>query len=731
MKKITKVFAVVAGLAAIFSCDKEIEVSVNPGPAESVDMVEMTIQASGLADEGSKTAISGNNVVWNTTGEYLKVFQDVDSSVVGADSSVGVTADEGATMTFGVSFEAASGTSFKYYAFYPKSALQSGQTLTSETSLESVCINTPASQTPTATSFDPAADLLIAKMVDNGGEQATSLNMQFARVVAVGKMTITNLGSDEDVKKVIFSAKQGSTSVNLAGRTAFDLTTAQRASEYGSYVGEKAIILDYSALTLKANSSMDAFFTCYPFDLVAGDSFTVEVQTENKIFTRKITLAGAQKLSFKAGTASRFSVNMSTAEETTVDLITLSTTGVSGGSYVDWSGKTVTTSAVYAGNSSASSGLIQLRNGYYSGIYTTASGGLISKLEITWGSTYSGNKVYLYGKNVPYNSSTELLDPASKGTKLGEISYGGPNTTGSIDNISGYYEYICILATGGTITLNQLKVYWKTDPNPRIDSPTNFSASATGSTINVSWTDVASGVSKYLVTCPDKKELQVNPGVQSVSFIGMADGTHKVFIRAIPSDLSTYSYSAVQSLDVVVAAEATALLTCDMTLKTANQDVYNTTTTYGSWVIKYGANHNGEWDYYKMGGRSYTIATYNPCEIYSTTAVTAAAAAVEVHLAEGSVTKMGMSVTSWGVEVYNNGDYAEAHRIDTAKGGGVISTAKGTYVFTPSDAYKTANSTTTWPSGCYYKVTWTLVNTSDYDGVICVDKITVYAPPAS
>ena len=572
MKKITKVFAVIASLAAIFSCDKEIEVSVNPAPEQSGDMVEMTIIASGAVDEGNKTAISGNNVVWNSTGEYLKVFQDKGGTVSYADSSEGVTTDEGATMTFGVSFAAASGTSFKYYAFYPKSALQSSQTLNTEASLASVRINTPAAQTPTATSFDPAADLLIAKMVDNGGEQATSLNMQFARVVAVGKMTITNLGSDEDVKKVTFSAKQGSTSVNLAGRTAFNLTTAQHASEYGSYVGEKAIHLDYSALSLKANTSMDAFFVCYPFDLVAGDSFTVEVQTESKTFTREVTLTGAQKLSFKPGTASRFSVNMSTADEVdnAVDLRYACLTGAefnAAGGTSSYGNITVSKPygdkwVTYAQYTSSSIGIRNNASTNDSYVKLPDLVESIKTVVVTFASASTDNTKKITLETTATGKTGDIMSK-----NFGDMDASN-RVTFDLTSLSSTYNTAYVRSNGAQAVISKIEVYAGEDNRAATaPAPATVTAALNGSdsnTIDVSWT-AASGAAGYIVTLtpnegdPVIKNAAAN--ATSISFNALPSSTTFTPSVATVADPYIHKANSASQSGAAIATPAPAITT--------------------------------------------------------------------------------------------------------------------------------------------------------------------------
>jgi len=313
-KNLLFVFGAIAVAVSFVACSKEATVSGESDSTSKVKEVELSINASGVH---TKTYIDGTDVKWASTGEYLYVYElatptEGDVVTTSKKSSQGTTTDSGATMNFVTSLaEKATGyTNFDYYAFYPADSRQGG------TTYANVNIETTGSQTPTASSFDPKADLLIASPITGEGSQAASLDMQFARAVAVGKITISNLPSDEEVTEVRFSAIDDGDAVVLAGRTSFNLGTATPVSSYGNNKEEDLIVLDYSALSLTADSSMDVFFTCYPFDLAAGDSFTVVVKTESYTYSRTVSLTGAQAISFKAGKASRFSVNMSTAAET-------------------------------------------------------------------------------------------------------------------------------------------------------------------------------------------------------------------------------------------------------------------------------------------------------------------------------------------------------------------------------------------------------------------------------
>lgn len=316
MKKISSFILTAGAMIVAASCAKELNVAETA--PENIKEVNITVIASEKpeVEADSKTFIDGTSVKWSDSGEKLKVFEvatpsEGDAVTTQATSAEGVTTDSGATMSFGVTLADKSEgnfASFDYYAIYPSSAFNSGA------SVNTVAINTKAAQTPSATNFDASQDLLIAKKIENGTDQASTLEMQFARVVAIGKMTIKNLETTDPITKITFSAKVGEEAVALAGRTNFNLETAKPVSTYASNAQDHAIILDYEGQNITANTSegMVAYFTCYPFAINATTpgSFKVVVETATESFTKEVSVSSAKGLAFNIGKASVFSVNM-------------------------------------------------------------------------------------------------------------------------------------------------------------------------------------------------------------------------------------------------------------------------------------------------------------------------------------------------------------------------------------------------------------------------------------
>lgn len=291
------------------SCQKEdtstITSDINAGK------VYMKIVASGDAETKTVLQEDGKTVLWDSE-EKLAVLETIDgpegTKTNYEASSNGVSDDGGVVMTFDVAFDVdVTGSSYTYNAIYPNSSYVTSENVNPE----ALKVITPTIQKATATSFDGDADLLIAKPETKDAQQAT-LNLSFKRMVVVGKMTLTNVQTEGYVKSVRFS----STDKVITGKSKLNLTTGE-AVEYGySGTGNR---VDYVEVTYAANdipaNNLTVYFTCLPFEIVAGEKFSVTLTTkDDKIFTREVTIPEGRKLSFALGKNTKFSVDMSEAE---------------------------------------------------------------------------------------------------------------------------------------------------------------------------------------------------------------------------------------------------------------------------------------------------------------------------------------------------------------------------------------------------------------------------------
>lgn len=305
MKNLFKSMMLVAVAAMGFTaCSKDTTADV--APEKEPGMVTMTI----TAEDATRTFLTeGDGVVnfgWNEEGEALRVIEVADATP-STKATDNYTLTEGKAK-FSVKFtENTEASSFTYYAVYPNANYISE----SNRNYEKFKVELPAAQNYVAGSYDPAADLMIAKPI-NATSQPTELNMQFARLAALAKMTLKGMPEDKNITSLTFTA----TGKALAGRAYVNLNTAV-VEEYG-YSGQKE---ESITLTISEDAAINndaVYFTCFPVELVAGDTFEVKAVTADKYtYTKSVTLAEGKSLAFTTGNLSTFTVNMSSAEVTT------------------------------------------------------------------------------------------------------------------------------------------------------------------------------------------------------------------------------------------------------------------------------------------------------------------------------------------------------------------------------------------------------------------------------
>ena len=541
MKTFVKLFGVVAGMAALLaSCNKQ----ENPSGSEG-RTIEMTIVAS--SDE-TKTVLGNDGAVtWSATGEQLAVMEAATVSGTGTTtakktSDNGVTSDEGATMTFNVSLNAKTADSFDYYALYPTSAY-----VDTPSDFTKGKVELASTQAPTESSFGPSADVLVAKPVTGLNAQPTELNLQFARVIAVGKMTIKNLNTTENVKKVTFTAAGKA----VTGRSYIDFTTAEGV-EYGySTYGVDNVVLDYSDKTIAANG-MTAVFTCWPFELAAGETFSVVVETENYTFTKDITLAEGKSLAFNVGHASAFNVKFDGIEgvekvhPTVYTLVEDAAKIQDGAEYLFVAG-TLAIGQYDTSNSRYNGATVTVADNNTISITTEA----VNVITLEAGA--SADQFYLIdseNKYIQYNSQSD--NKVYRGEKTADDDYdlwtvtatkttnvGNTNRRLQKNNQNAYFACYSSNQKEVTLYVNEATLI------PSLEKPTALMASAEGSTVTVRWEAVANAQS-YDVTCAGQIK---NVTGTEATFTEVAVGTYEVSVVAKASGFKN-SKAAVTSVVV-------------------------------------------------------------------------------------------------------------------------------------------------------------------------------------
>ena len=298
MKKIVKSLILIAAAAMGFTaCQEELQ---NDAPLTE-ETVEVKFVASS-ADTKTSVDTSGDTPLfaWGEN-ETFTVLEQTDA-LSEATNVVYEKDEEGkANITATFTGDANAG-EYKYVTIYPKSGY-----VGNAGSIETVTLSLPAVQTMAENSYDPAADLMVSEVVTVPSRPTEAQMVRFTRMAAVAKMTLKNLALAEgdQVEQVIFTAE----GKNLAGTVTADLNDPHAftvADDNG-----------VDNVTVNTTSSTDVYFTVLPTTLEAGNSYTVTVLTNKKIYIKNGAIPAEKSLVFEKGMVTRFGVDM--AEVTPID----------------------------------------------------------------------------------------------------------------------------------------------------------------------------------------------------------------------------------------------------------------------------------------------------------------------------------------------------------------------------------------------------------------------------
>lgn len=176
--------------------------------------------------------------------------------------------------------------------------------------------------------------------------------------------------------------------------------------------------------------------------------------------TATVTATVGSATGYLAGSVSYTITVTAAAGSNVTDVLTADCFTATSTTYTDFSGVSVTSPAVYAGNSAKNNGNIQLRSSKSnSGIVTTTSGGRVAKIIVTWASnTDDGRTLDIYVKNTAYSDATDLYsqNASTQGTKIGSIVKG----TSTEFTIEGDYAYVGLRSNDGAMYISQIEIIW-------------------------------------------------------------------------------------------------------------------------------------------------------------------------------------------------------------------------------------------------------------------------------
>ena len=323
------------------------------------------------------------------------------------------------------------------------------------------------SLSPTALSFDlydDAESKTITISTSSTGAISVSNNAYVTtQVNGVASITVTPVAVTPETQTITVS--QAADNTYNAGEATFTVSIANTTPQY--------------SVTYKANGGtgddiVDTYFQ--------GDDVTIRPNTfvyTGHAFTNWNTLANGTGTAYQpAATIENIQANVELYaqwEESNevVDVLTAEWTGVTGTTYTAWADKSVNngSEAVYAGNTNINNGGIGLRTkNSDEGIITTASGGFVRKVVVTWTSTTANRTLDVYGKDTPYEAVTDLFDTEAQGTLLGSIVYG----TSTEVTISGDYAYVGLRSHSDALGVGPILITWEPDSNPAVSTTTTI-----------------------------------------------------------------------------------------------------------------------------------------------------------------------------------------------------------------------------------------------------------------
>ncbi len=263
---------------ALMACQKEIEPQEK---VETPDAINITVHAkvTDLANAGdTKTYIDGNNTIIWGTGEYMKLALTAGEKTTFATSTDASAdafdGDAEAMFEFSVTPESAS--EYVYQGLYPASAAATSNNINAA----NYKVNLPAIQNATASSYDPAAYIMVAKPETFTSVQ-TVWEASYRRGTALNKITLKNVPDGVSFNKVKITAE----GKILAGGRHFNLTKGEGLEVYGT---DATIEVLYA--TALSGTNVDVWFTSWDAEIAEGEKLTiVAYTTDNKSYTKEIT----------------------------------------------------------------------------------------------------------------------------------------------------------------------------------------------------------------------------------------------------------------------------------------------------------------------------------------------------------------------------------------------------------------------------------------------------------
>ncbi len=298
MKKLFRtILAVAVAATAMVSCAKEMqEMAEETGVSFNVTMQGPETKATfGTAEAGKYP------VLWQE-GDEVKVMARKtpgaknDATVVEGKKYTVSVAQEGKTASFVAECPSKATSPYQFFVLSPNSAFVSCGD--DEPNQDYIQFTVPASQTPTATSVDPAGIITLGASTQSA-EVPEAINLTFKHLTAYGLLTLNNLSTGgKAVKSITLTFDE---SLGVSGRWMYHPSTgAVNVNNKGNVI------------TINTDKTENVYFACGPVD-ISGTTLKVSVAIEGGNLIKDITVPAGKV--FKAGTISKFAIDMTGATE--------------------------------------------------------------------------------------------------------------------------------------------------------------------------------------------------------------------------------------------------------------------------------------------------------------------------------------------------------------------------------------------------------------------------------
>lgn len=634
-----KLFYAFAALAVVASCAKVAEVENNVEPKDENNLVRLTIRTQAPQTKTYIEQVGSTNKYqpsWNE-GDKLAIF--FDSTKSAKDAELENYGDDGDPAEFVGDVSVSTG-DHTIYAFYPATTVFKKGSTDQKVELQVATVQRPAANT-----FDPSADIAVAKAysINVTGNSVDIADMVFARLLSTIKVTVTESNGDIDPAETI-NAISITGAANLTGAIVWDFV-----SEDATAASDNATVTaDLAANPIAFGTPI--YLLVNPATLAAGSELTVTVSTSAHEVTKTINSL-PKDFVFPLGGISELRINLDgDASVAVAPPVSEPTSGWSLVKKLHWLRPGDEVAIVAAAHAVAMSttqnsnnrGTVDvtvsddimtinntvqrftLENGTVANTYSFKSINGAQTNNYIYAASSSNNYMRSKAAKDDNASFSIVIDDSGVATLVAS----GSNTHSFMRyNTSGMFS--CYNKESSIKEEVRLFKLYASYSVPALDTPTNLDAVDVDGDVLVTW-DAVSDADSYTVSCGETVQTGVTD--TDYTFLGVAPGTYTVTVKAISNDHSVKLDSDVATTSVTVvdsgsgtdlsgdyligayASDVWELMTSDNTADYYGHETTSVSTAFASLnsseFVSAGYNTNDYLWKVEKDGTGYSIKSY-------------------------------------------------------------------------------------------------------------------------